>query len=459
MPRLSAIAASAVGFALAAATHAQLVDESFTYQGELLSFGDPANGQYDFLFGLYDDETGNRQVGSDLLIRGVQAVDGYVEIPIDFGAGINLFTGGERWLQIEVQVANGFGFTNLGRQKLTATPHASFALASGFAAESGTTLQEAFDNESAIVADDVPISVRATSRNDELLAGENPTGERRVTVSSGGSAGGLLQLHRGTGGVGVRIEGGDSRDSQPSLELLNANPGSPAIRLDLDRAETDDQVQLPFGAINRSEIADEPGISNTNSDTLISLRRSTGLIDTIEAVTIDCPRDGYVVALATAEVELTQILGSRTRAIFGLSDTPTTRGAAQDIELATATALPIGDYAYPVTVHGLFPVAAGSQTIYFQGDWQAGGPVEIRDITLTLIYVPSLYGTASPSRGGFAGLMPSAASPTQINAMATQPTTNDRVRELENELSDMRARLEALEARTNARTASEGNRP
>ena len=62
-------AAFALGFILiflcASSVRAQQTT-SFTYQGRLTDGGNPANGNYDLQFGLWDTNSGGTQIGSPL---------------------------------------------------------------------------------------------------------------------------------------------------------------------------------------------------------------------------------------------------------------------------------------------------------------------------------------------------------------------------------------------------------
>ena len=69
---------------------------AFTYQGQLKEAGQPADGQYDFEFGLYDDDTGGAQIGSAITTNGVEVSNGLFTVNLDFGSGV--FAGDARWL-------------------------------------------------------------------------------------------------------------------------------------------------------------------------------------------------------------------------------------------------------------------------------------------------------------------------------------------------------------------------
>jgi hypothetical protein len=105
------------------------VGTGFTYQGQLKSGGNPANGQYDLQFKLYDALSGGTQVGSTLTVSNQTVTEGLFTVPLDFGA--NAFQGDARWLEIAVRQTGGGTYTTLSpRQPLTAVPYA-MSLATG----------------------------------------------------------------------------------------------------------------------------------------------------------------------------------------------------------------------------------------------------------------------------------------------------------------------------------------
>jgi hypothetical protein len=103
------------------------VGPAFTYQGQLKDGGQPANGQYDFRFTLFDASEGNGQIGSSIMAGTWDVTDGLFTVTLSFGP--NAFNGDARYLQIEVQLAGGSSFTVLSpRQPITPAPYALFAL-------------------------------------------------------------------------------------------------------------------------------------------------------------------------------------------------------------------------------------------------------------------------------------------------------------------------------------------
>jgi hypothetical protein len=107
----------------------------FTYQGRLMDADSQADGQYDFLFRLYDnlDSGVGIEVADPCYLDDVEVTDGYFTVRLDFG--IEAFNGQPRWLQIGVRPGASAGdlddpgtYTVLEpRQQITPTPYAFYA--------------------------------------------------------------------------------------------------------------------------------------------------------------------------------------------------------------------------------------------------------------------------------------------------------------------------------------------
>jgi hypothetical protein len=101
------------------------VGSGFTYQGQLKVSGAPANGQFDFVFKIYDAAAGGVQVGSTITRENVVVANGLFTVKLDFGAGA--FGGGARWLDIAVRPGASTGAVTplLPRQEMSPAPYAS----------------------------------------------------------------------------------------------------------------------------------------------------------------------------------------------------------------------------------------------------------------------------------------------------------------------------------------------
>ena len=110
---------------------------AFTYQGQLNSGTNPANGSYDLRLLIYDSSTGGNVLGGPVTNTAVAVSNGLFTTIMDFGAGV--FTGSSNWLHIGVRTNGATSFTPLSpRQELTPTPYAVFAEGASAGGLSGT---------------------------------------------------------------------------------------------------------------------------------------------------------------------------------------------------------------------------------------------------------------------------------------------------------------------------------
>jgi Chaperone of endosialidase len=101
------------------------LETAFAYQGYLTDGGQPANGNYDFKFDLYDVDTGGTSLGT-VTLDSVVVANGYFTVALEFGTGV--FNGEARWLAIGVRLPGYPNYTILTpRQALTAAPYATYA--------------------------------------------------------------------------------------------------------------------------------------------------------------------------------------------------------------------------------------------------------------------------------------------------------------------------------------------
>jgi len=77
------------------------VGNYITYQGNLQDGGGPANGPYDFQFGIFDAESGGNQIGPTISLADVPVVNGNFSVTLDFGP--NAFAGDARWIDTAVR--------------------------------------------------------------------------------------------------------------------------------------------------------------------------------------------------------------------------------------------------------------------------------------------------------------------------------------------------------------------
>ncbi len=123
---------------------------AFSYEGQLMESGAPANGLYDLQFILYNASVGGSEVGPILTNTAIPVSNGLFAVTLNFGSGI--FTGSNYWLDLAARTNGSSLFIELSpRQELTPTPYAIFAEGADAAGLIGTipmaSLSGAYSNE------------------------------------------------------------------------------------------------------------------------------------------------------------------------------------------------------------------------------------------------------------------------------------------------------------------------
>lgn len=106
---------------------AALAETNLNFQGQLSQAGQPANGQYDMIFIVYDALTGGNQQATPITQTNVEVTAGIFNVLLDFGDAA--FNNDPRWLEIFVREVGGGNYTELTpRQRIGAVPFAIEAL-------------------------------------------------------------------------------------------------------------------------------------------------------------------------------------------------------------------------------------------------------------------------------------------------------------------------------------------
>src|SRR6267142_2093365 len=111
--------------ALLAAVHRTAAQgTAFTYQGRLNTGGTPANGTYDLVFTVFASASGINDAFANQTNSATSVSNGLFTVALNLGAP-NIFTGEDRWLEIEVRTNGTGAYAKLSpRQKITPTPYA-----------------------------------------------------------------------------------------------------------------------------------------------------------------------------------------------------------------------------------------------------------------------------------------------------------------------------------------------
>jgi len=152
--------------------------------------------------------------------------------------------------------------------------------------------------------------------------------------------------------------------------------------------------------------------------------------------------------VATCQTEIYHINGTFSSADLGVSDESGAFPSNQDVWLRLNNGLPSGYYDLPITCHGLFQESvSGMHTYYLLGRLNTGD-IDIYDVQLTCIYIPTAYGTVDPTLAGGTGTDADATVRPVLSAsdVAAERAASEEANlaRIERELAELRGQLEAL---------------
>jgi len=162
---------------MAASPSIAALDPGFSYQGELRLSGSAIDGDHDFRFRLYADETGGAGVGPVLSLNNVPVTDGVFSVFLDFGAAA--FASQPQFLEIDVRTSGAGPFQTLApRTRLSTTPYAWAA---------ADTLEDSVDGES-IVAGSVGSGEINSAEVQRRIGNTCPGGQFITQIQEDGTA-------------------------------------------------------------------------------------------------------------------------------------------------------------------------------------------------------------------------------------------------------------------------------
>jgi hypothetical protein len=211
-------------------------------------------------------------------------------------------------------------------------------------------------------------------------------------------------------------------------------------------------VTVPYafrtGSVQSLDIVNEPGVAAFSGAYYLFLDALTYTV--ICSLTINCPAEGYVMAVAHGRLGAFHTQGTHSYAIVGISDVPTSLPGNQDLDFHVDSAAASGKYFIPFGMTSMFEVpSAGAYTYYYLG-YEFSGDVTVADMQFNLVYFPTAYGTvdsvpppvSAPDGDGSVrldGLTPMGSDTKRAETEALN------VARLERELATMKAKIEAMQ--------------
>jgi hypothetical protein len=112
--------------------------QNFTYQGQLQQNGQPASGDFDLTFALFDAAADGNQQGATTIFSGYPVSGGLFTVSLSYPSA---FTGNQLWLEVTVN-----GVTMSPRTQVATVPVAQYSLSGAIANGSITTTMLANGN-------------------------------------------------------------------------------------------------------------------------------------------------------------------------------------------------------------------------------------------------------------------------------------------------------------------------
>lgn len=288
----------------------------------------------------------------------------------------------------------------------------------------------------------------------ELVRDTSDGGALYVYDSAGNSVGSINNDSDGEGGrmyisrsalnPGFSVDGNFYGSNSTVVDIM----GQTSVMRFNTNASGKASVVLPADAINSEEIFNEAGAAS-NGESFSTLIGTDPTVVLSRSITV--PSAGYVMVMATFQLTINHSNGAYSRADFGVSASSSSLPDNQDIMVGLPDVEESGYYYIPVTPHGLFEVAsAGTYTYYLLGELtDSAADFRAWDPQLTLLYVPTSYGTVVPTlaSAGSTSEERAAARPGKTQADIDEEravSIADNNARIQSELERMREEIEGL---------------
>ncbi len=256
-------------------------------------------------------------------------------------------------------------------------------------------------------------------------------------------SGGWLGVTRSSDMYAFLVDGNSSGTGQPTVYVLGDD--REAI---FDMNESGDRsIWLPYESVSSSEILDEPGVASYTNQNGSALEAS---ISTVASQSITIPAGGFVLVIASSNVQIYHTNGVASHGIIGTSNSAGAFPGNQDYFVDYPAGAATGYYFIPATCHGLYyQPSAGTYTYYLLGQ-EGSGAYACYENQLSLIYLPTMYGSVYPTLADAAGTDEKAmgAALTAADVAAQKAASEaDNARRMRSELDELRAEVDAMKTK------------
>jgi len=279
-------------------------------------------------------------------------------------------------------------------------------------------------------------------------------GEWQMLDENGATYGGMQPDSHGTGGFFWVYNGnfgpafqvdGDYNGTGSPLITMTGNNSSVAFNLE----ETGNLAgQLPHSSVSAAEILDEPGLASINAHggSSFSVPDAYGVVT---SRSITAPTDGYLLVMCSLEIDLRHEGSGASFVTAGLSLSPSAVDNNQDLSFYIPGSAVNGIYLTPSTPTNVYPVSAGSHTVYLNARKVGTTTSFIWDVQMNLVFIPTNYGLvtlAGDVDQGDQETNQSVSRPLSSGDIANEQRTSAQANEqrMQRELDLMRADFEAL---------------
>ena len=282
----------------------------------------------------------------------------------------------------------------------------------------------------------------------------NEGGEWRMRQETGNVYGGMQPDYNGDGGFfwvyngnfghAFQVDGDYSGAGDPRI-TMSGNTSS--VMFDFESTE-DLAVQLPTSSISAEEMLNEPGLASIN-DHAYSAYPVPDVYGVVTSRSITAPTDGFLLVMCSLEIDLRHEGTNASYITAGLSLSPNTVDSNQDLSYFIPGGAANGTYLNPSTPTAVYPVSAGSHTVYLNARKTGTTASYIWDVQLNLVFIPTNYGAvalASEVDQGDQETNQSVSRPLSSGDIASEQRASAQANEqrMQRELDQMRADFEAL---------------